>query len=168
MFVQLMDRMELSIHKHGPYFTKLGQKDSSSDNRALVLMTPFSPQDQVHAFLVVSMHGFRMMYAATEELPYLQGALERHREETVALSDRVDLTSGFGGYHINQNEVESVTINGTHKRLQDLPVGTDAKELIIRSMEEERARLQEFVDAEKQEEEMARSVLIALFPNTPT
>ena len=51
------------------------------------------------------------------------------------------------------------------KSLQKLPVGTDVVELFIRSTEEEKTRLQEFIKPEEQETEMARSVMAALFPN---
>jgi hypothetical protein len=167
-----MDRMETSVDKYGQYFAKLGQKDSSSDNRALVLMTPFVLHDQTtNALLIVCPDGFRIMCNDEEAI---SGTVRRFKLHQENVGNQTPSSDSLGEYATTQDGLGSLRMPSRRdediefKALRELPVGTDVKELIIRSMGEERARLQEFVDAEKQEEGMAKAVIITLFTNATT
>jgi hypothetical protein len=164
---QLMDRMETSVDRYGRYFIELGQKDSSSDNRAMILTAPFLlPDPYKQAYLVICHDGFRVI--SDKETISATLTKLKNNQDNVGIETSYD---ALGGYSSTQDGVGSLRMpshgdeNIEFKSLQKLPVGTDVVELFIRSTEEEKTRLQEFIKPEEQETEMARSVMAALFPN---
>jgi hypothetical protein len=165
---QLMDRMETSVDKYGQYFIKLGQKDSSSDNRAMILTAPFLlPDPFKQAYLVICHDGFRVISDDKEAILATLTKLKNNQDNVGA---EVSYDS-LGGYSTTQDGVGSLRMpsygdeNIEFKSLQELPVGIDIIELFTRSIEEEKTRLQEFINPEEQETEMARSVMVTFFPN---
>ena len=165
---QLMDRMETSVDRYGRYFIELGQKDSSSDNRAMILTAPFLlPDPFKQAYLVICHDGFRVISDDKETISATLTKL-KNNQDNVGIETSYD---ALGGYSSTQDGVGNLRMpshgdeNIEFKSLQKLPVGTDVVELFIRSTEEEKTRLQEFIKPEEQETEMARSVMAALFPN---